>query len=96
MKRLLNLFAVLIVSAPAFSQHSLVKKWETDSTLKIPESVLFDGGNQVLYASNIGTRPDAKDGSGSIGKIGLDGKIISVDWVAGLNAPKGMGVVSSE
>lgn len=95
MKNIFTTAAAALFSLSLFAQHTLEQKWETDSTLKIPESVLFDGGNQVLYASNIGTRPDAKDGSGSIGKIGLDGKIISVDWVAGLNAPKGMALVKN-
>src|SRR5262249_30705759 len=45
------------------------------------------------YVSNI-DGPDgwAKDGKGSVGKVGLDGKIIAVDWVSGLNAPKGLGM----
>ncbi len=76
-----------------FAQHQLVKLWETDSVLKVPESVLYDKKNQVLYVSNIdGTQPWGKDGKGSIGKVGLDGKIIAAEWVTGLNAPKGMGL----
>lgn len=71
----------------------LVLKWESDSTLKVPESVLFDKDNQVLYVSNIdGTEPWKADGKGSIGKVGLDGKVIAAEWVSGLNAPKGMGM----
>jgi len=71
----------------------LVLKWESDSTLKVPESVLFDKENQVLYVSNIdGTEPWKADGKGSIGKVGLDGKVIAAEWVSGLNAPKGMGM----
>ena len=59
----------------------------------MPESVLFDAGNNVLYVANIdGTDPWGKDGKGSVGKIGTDGKIINVEWVSGLNAPKGMGL----
>src|SRR5207302_2493646 len=37
-------------------------------------------------------QPGEKDGKGSVGEVGLDGKIIKVDWVTGLNAPKGMGL----
>jgi hypothetical protein len=91
-----KLFTFLVLFAFLFSasfaqKHQLIKKWETDTVLKVPESVLFDAGNKVLYESNIdGTDPWGKDGKGSIGKIGLDGKIIKVDWVSGLNAPKGM------
>lgn len=73
-------------------QHQLVKRWETDSLLKVPESVYFDEGNTVLYVSNIDGTPDGMDGKGSVGKVGLDGKIIQTDWVTGLNAPKGMGL----
>lgn len=74
-------------------EHSLVKLWASDTVLKVPESVLYDADNKVLYASNIdGTDPWGADGKGSIGKIALDGKIIAVDWVPGLNSPKGMGL----
>lgn len=72
-------------------EHALVKLWQTDTLLKTPESVLFDAAGKVLYVSNIDGQPWEKDGRGSIGKVGLDGKIISVEWVSGLNAPKGMG-----
>lgn len=74
-------------------KHQLIEKWETDSLLKVPESVLFDKANQVLYVSNVdGTDPWKADGKGSIAKVGLDGKIIAAEWVSGLNAPKGMGM----
>lgn len=78
-------------------KHELVLKWETDSLLKVPESVLFDKNNEVMYVSNIdGTDPWAADGKGSIGKVGLDGKIIATDWVPGLNAPKGLGMYNGK
>src|SRR6187402_2462475 len=86
---------VLINNTGAQTQHSLVKKWETDTLLKTPESVLYDAKGKILYVSNIDGAPDGKDGKGSIGKIGLDGKIIAVDWVSGLNAPKGMALVKN-
>jgi sugar lactone lactonase YvrE len=71
-------------------EHQLVKKWETDTLLKVPESVLYDADNKVLYVTNIDGQPWEKDNKGSVGKVGLDGKIITVDWVSGLQAPKGM------
>lgn len=73
------------------AQHQLVKKWHTDSVLKVPESVLYSAEDKLLYTSNIDGAPDGKDGKGSVGKVGLDGKIIKVDWVSGLNSPKGLG-----
>jgi sugar lactone lactonase YvrE len=97
MKKTLSRTAVLIVilfnSSLLFAQHKLEKLWETDSVLKVPESVLFDGEHKVLYASNIdGTDPWGKDGKGSVAKVGLDGKVIATEWVSGLNAPKGIGI----
>ena len=94
-----NIFALtlLIFSCVAASaqKHQLVKLWETDSTLKVPESVLYDAQNNVLYVSNIdGTDPWGKDGAGSIGKVGTDGKIIAGEWITGLNAPKGLALVN--
>ena len=77
----------------AFAQHQLVKLWETDSVLKVPESVLFDAAKKILYVANIdGTDPWGKDGKGSIGKVGIDGKVITAEWVTGFNCPKGMGL----
>jgi len=75
----------------------LVLKWESDSSLKVPESVLFDKAAQVLYVSNIdGTNPWEADGKGSIGKVGLDGKVIAAEWVSGLHGPKGMGMFNDK
>src|SRR4051812_29691114 len=78
MKPILSVAILFCVSVRLFAQHSVTKLWETDTLLKVPESVLFDADNKVLYASNIdGTDPWGKDGKGSIAKIGLDGKIIA-------------------
>jgi DNA-binding beta-propeller fold protein YncE len=93
MKNIMLLLTGLLIFSLTPAQVKLVKIWETDSALKVPESVLYDAANKVLYVSNIeGTEPWGKDGKGSIGKVGLDGKIINAEWVTGLNAPKGMGM----
>lgn len=72
--------------------HSLVKKWETDSIFKTPESVLYDAKSQILYVSNMDPASGDKGGHGSIAKVGLDGKVITMNWVSGLTSPKGMGI----
>jgi hypothetical protein len=97
MKRNMLLIAALLIFNLVQAQPKLVKLWETDTLLKVPESVLYDVRNQVLYASNIdGTNPWAKDGKGSIAKVALDGKIIAAEWITGLHAPKGMGRYKNE
>jgi sugar lactone lactonase YvrE len=80
------------LAATAVAQPKLVKKWESEAVLKVPESVYFDKAHKVLYVSNIDGEPWGKDGAGSIGKVGLDGKVVAAEWVKGLNAPKGMAI----
>ncbi|GAA4419858.1 ATP/GTP-binding protein [Nibrella viscosa] len=70
----------------------LVKAWETDTTLRVPESVLYDEKGKVLYVANINGKADELDGNGFISKVSLDGKIENLRWTSGLNAPKGMGI----
>ena len=81
------------VAATAAAQPKLVKKWESEAALKVPESVYLDKAHKVLYVANIDGEPWGKDGKGSIGKVGLDGKVVAAEWVSGLNAPKGMALV---
>jgi hypothetical protein len=80
----------LFVSGICQAQHSLVKLWESDSTLAIPESVLYTPG--VLYAALIDGEPWGADGKGEIAKLDKNGKILNASWATGLNAPKGMGI----
>ncbi|MBL0743233.1 SMP-30/gluconolactonase/LRE family protein [Chryseolinea lacunae] len=90
MKRLFTfLFSVGVLAASA---QSLALKWKTDTLLRVPESVLLDAKNNVLYVANIDGQPDGKDGVGSIAKVSPTGKIINAAWVTGLDAPKGMGL----
>jgi DNA-binding beta-propeller fold protein YncE len=91
MKKTLLLLGALAFAAAAHAQtHKLTRLWETEATLKTPESVRFDAQRKVLYVSNIDGEPWAADGKGSIAKIGLDGKVIAVEWVTGLDCPKGL------
>ena len=71
---------------------SMVLTWETPEGLLVPESVLYDKKNQVLYVSNINGKPTLKNNQGYIARVNLDGSIKTRLWVTGLNAPKGMGI----
>jgi len=77
------------VGASAVAEPTLV--WETGG-LKTPESARPDLGGEFAYVSNVNGKPNEKDGNGFISKVSLkDGKIITLEWATGLNAPKGMG-----
>src|SRR6187402_1335456 len=96
MKKILVTLGALALAAAAHAQtHKVTKVWETEASLKVPESVRFDAKRKVLYVSNIDGEPWAVDGKGSIAKVGLDGKVIDAEWVTGLNCPKGL-VLSSD
>jgi sugar lactone lactonase YvrE len=85
----LSLVSVINLSAQG---SELTKIWETDSTLKVPESVLYYAPEKVLYVSCIDGKSDEKDLKGSIAKISPDGKILNPAWAVNLSAPKGMGI----
>ncbi|TAH18047.1 MAG: ATP/GTP-binding protein [Cytophagales bacterium] len=74
----------------------LVKLWETDTTLTTCESVIYNQAANILYVANIQGDPTAKDGKGSISKLTTDGKIETLEWIKGLNAPKGMGIIGNK
>jgi hypothetical protein len=93
------LFAIALVSllpaALPAQQPSLTKLWETDTVVAVPESVLPDPANNILYISLVDGAPWDKDGKGGVGRLSPDGKQYNGNWITGLNAPKGMGRYSN-
>lgn len=83
-------------TATVMSTPTLTKKWETDSVLTTCESVIYDQANNVLYVANINGAPDGKDGNGFISKVNLDGQVTELNWVKGMDAPKGMGIANGK
>jgi hypothetical protein len=75
---------------------TVLKLWATDTILKIPESVLVDDKENCLWVSNIDGAANDKDGKGSISKLSKTGMPINLDWITGLNAPKGMAKYKQE
>jgi DNA-binding beta-propeller fold protein YncE len=72
-------------------QTKINKLWETPADLKNPESVAYEPKQNVLYVSNVNGKPDQKDQNGFISKVSpSNGSIIELNWVTGLNAPKGI------
>ncbi len=59
-----------------------------------PESVVYEPREPALYVSNMNGDASAKDGNGFISKVSIDGRMLEKAWATGLNAPKGLAIVS--
>jgi hypothetical protein len=74
----------------AASGPSLQKAWSTDTSLRTPESVLWDSARKIFYVSNVNGGSADRDGNGFISQMAPGGKIVKLRWVTGLDAPKGL------
>ncbi len=96
---MLILFITLLASMLSVSQAQTVDLkpvWETDTTLRTPESVLFEPGQRVLYVACINGNPNLENKSSYIAKLGLDGKVIQLKFTDNLNSTKGMGILGDK
>ncbi|MGB4725232.1 MAG: ATP/GTP-binding protein [Sediminibacterium sp.] len=98
MKKVIGSLAlVIVVFVSASAQKATVQKlWATDTILKVPESVLVDDKENCIWVSNIDGASNGKDGKGSISKLSKTGTPINLEWITGLNAPKGMAKFKQE
>jgi len=64
--------------------------WTATDGIATPESVYVDEGSGFIFTSQIDGAPDARDGNGRIVQLARNGRVVSSDWVTGLNAPKGL------
>ena len=78
--------AVLLLAAPAALAEEV---WSTGG-FEAPESVVHDRARDVLYVSNVVGDPVGKDGVGYISRLAPDGTVPEMQWIGGLDAPKGM------
>lgn len=70
--------------------------WESDTTLRTPESVLYDPTQQILYVACINGSPSLENKNSFIAKVGLDGKPIKLHFTENLNSTKGMGILGDK
>jgi DNA-binding beta-propeller fold protein YncE len=87
--------AVLALAGSPASAATLTEAWKVTG-LDLPESVAWDANAKAFYVSNLGTDPMSKDGNGFVSRIGADGKVETLKWVTGLNAPKSGEVVGDK
>src|SRR5688572_13907063 len=72
---------------------SVVEKWATEPVLKTPESALYDAVRRVIFGSNINAfHNDQRDRDGFISVLKPNGSVEKLDWVTGLNDPKGLAI----
>jgi len=98
MKKIICTLAFICYSLVSINAQKVTvqKLWATDTILKVPESVLVDDKENCLWVSNIDGAANGKDGKGSISKLAKTGSPINLDWITGLNAPKGMAKYKQE
>ena len=102
MKNINKIFAIsfLVIATLSINlsakDHQLEVMWESEKAFNLPESAVFDEKTNMIYVSNISNHPFKKDGSGFISKVDLDGKIVELNWVGKLNAPKGLTIVNDK
>ncbi len=74
-----------------FQDQDLTKLWESRNEFSTSESVLYDPKREVLYVTNFDQfnvgNPTVQQ---SISKVSVDGEIIELKWVDGLNNPLGI------
>ena len=83
---------LVFVSALFFTLSSMGQEEKDAPALKLsgfshPESVVMDEERNVIYVSNIGKK---EPGDGFISKLSPEGGILDIEWITGLNDPKGL------
>lgn len=81
------LLTVLLLSL--FTIHAK-EKWSVEGFVQ-PESVIFDSRLNRYYVSNVNGVPNEKNGKGFISILN-DDSLVNLNWITGLNAPKGMAI----
>ena len=92
LQKLLFITIILILKVCFSNGQQLIKVWESQPRLQIPESVLYDSISGNIFVSNIQGAAQKKDGEGFISLLDNNGHIKNLKWVSGLNAPKGMAI----
>lgn len=87
----IRILLLLTLSVQLTFAQSLKKIWSAEG-VKTPESAHYDPATNQIFVSNINGNPSEKDGNGFISILSIDGKMKNLNWVTGLNAPKGQGI----
>jgi len=94
-RSIILLITITLTSTVSADAEKLNKIWEIDG-FKNPESVIYDKTTNALYVSNVNGSAIEKDGDGFISKVSLEGEILELRWLTGLNAPKGLAIYDNK
>lgn len=88
-----QLFMAVALAAPGLvmaQKVGLRHEWTTDAVFKTPESIVYEKQSDRFYVTNVDGVPSEKDGKGAVSVMTREGKVVSANWITGLNAPKGI------
>ena len=89
---LLVLPALPCVATPSLPEPALL--WQATG-FSAPESVVYDADRDLFYVSNMGTHGEgAAPGDGFISRLDGEGRILDLQWVQGLENPKGLALAN--
>lgn len=91
----LAILSVLCLGLAPLAHAETAVAWKLDGFIG-PESVGRDPATGRIFVSNFGKDPMAKDGDGFLSEITKDGAVVKMDWVTGLDGPKGIDFVGGK
>lgn len=74
---------------------TLVKAWESEAVFKTPESVVYDSLRHRLYVSNYNRFPRGEVADDCISILDMEGRVVELRWITGLQAPTGLFIKGS-
>lgn len=89
--KVITLIVLLVLAVSTYSQ-KLEKVWTTETTLTTNESALYNEDLDLVFVTCMGPIRNEVNGDGFISQINLDGEIVKLKWLTGLNDPKGMAI----
>jgi len=95
--RILPLLVAALASYPAFAGGAPAAPellWTADG-FATPESVVLDRQREVFYVSNMGSWGEgATPDDGFISRVDADGNVLDLEWITGLQNPKGLALAN--
>jgi len=88
----LNRWGLVIaaLAALAAAVNAAEPVWTITEGIGAPSHPLYDPDSNSLFVTQISGVGDEKDGVGVVSRLDLNGNMLDVEWISGLDAPKGI------